>query len=381
MTDEPQPAGAPGPPPDAGPPGFDRPVRLALVLAAILVVQTGTSGGPTIAAVAAVVVALALSTRWRVAPLAIAVLLLLGIGLRAAVATHTGSDVLDVIAAAVRTAAAGQSPYGIGYAESRPPGAPYPYGPLALLWYAPVQTDGWRLELIMACVVLTFLALNGRLLGLAIYATAPTLIVTASDGSNDTSAGVLLLVAFIGARRHPVLGAVLLAAAIAFKPYAAAWAPAFVVWGGWTAIASLGLATAVLWSPVLLSWGIGSFVTSLDMANRVHRLPYWSLGALYEQVTHLRAPQQLFDMLRIVYGTVAAVATLRLARSLDGVIIAGSIVYLVTLFGGYWGTYAYIAAIAPLLCWRIDDWLGIESRPLAALVGRSLPAKGSAAPS
>ena len=359
--------------------GFDRPVRLALVVAAVLVVQTGTSGGPTIAAVAAVLTALALSTRWRIAPFAIALLLVLGIALRAAVATHAGSDVLDVIAAAVRTALAGQNPYGVGYPASRPPGAPYPYGPLALLWYAPVQTDGWRLELVMACLVLAFLALNGRLLGLAIYATAPTLVATASDGSNDTSAGVLLLLAFLGARRHPVLGAVLLAAAIAFKPYAAAWAPAFVVWGGWTTIVALGVATAVLWSPVLLWWGVGSFVTSLDMANRVHRLPYWSLGQLYQEVTHARPPQQLFDVLRIVYGTAAAVATLRLARSLDGVILAGTIVYLVTLFGGFWGTYAYIGAIAPVLCWRVDDWLGLESRPLAALIAGALRPGGSAA--
>ena len=350
---------------------FDQPVRLALVVATVLLVQTGTSGGPTIAAVAAVLTALALSTRWRIVPLAIALLLVLGIALRGAVASHLGSDVQEVIAAAVRTALAGQNPYGVGYAESRPPGAPYPYGPLALLWYAPVQTAGWRLELVMACLVLAFLALNGRLLGLAIYATAPTLVVTASDGSNDTSAGVLLLLAFLGARRHPVLGAVLLAAAIAFKPYAAAWAPAFVVWGGWATIVALGVATAVLWSPVLLWWGVGSFLTSLDMANRVHRLPYWSLGQLYQEVTHARPSEQLFDVLRIIYGAVAAVVTLRLARSLDGVILAGTIVYVVTLFGGFWGTYAYLGAIAPLLCWRVDDWLGLESRPLYRELVRS----------
>jgi hypothetical protein len=360
---------------------LDQPVRLALVIATILVVQTGRPGGETIAAVAAVAIALGASTRWRVAPLAIGVVLVIGVALRAAIATHAGSDVLDVIAAAVRTAMGGGNPYGIGYPVSRPPGAPFPYGPLALLWYAPVQDNGWRLELLMACLVLTFLALQGRLVGLAVYATAPTLIATASDGSNDTSAGVLLLLAFVVAGRRPVLGAVLLAAAIAFKPYAAAWAPAFVVWGGWTTIAALGLATAVLWSPVLLLWGVGSFLTSLDMANRVHRLPYWSLAQLYEELTRARAPRELFDTLRIVYGAAVAVLTLRLARSLDGVIVAGTLVYLVTLFGGFWGTYAYFGAIAPLLCWRLDDWLGIPTRPLVTVADLGLVSRESAAPS
>ena len=50
--------------------------------------------------------------------------------------------------------------------------------------------------------------------------------------------------------------------------------------------------------------------------------------------------------------TVMAVLTLRWTRSLDGVILAGTVVYLLTLFLGYWSTYAYFAAIGPILCWR-----------------------------
>jgi hypothetical protein len=342
----------------------DQPVRVALVIAAVLVVQPSRPGAETLAAVAAIALAVAVSSRWRVAAIATGVLLVIGIGLRFAVTTHYGSDVLDVTAAAIKTALAGGNPYGIGYVESRPSGAPFPYGPLALAWYAPVQVDAWRLELLMASAVMTFLAVEGRLVGLAVYATAPTLIVTASDGSNDTSAGALLLLTFVVARRRPMLGAVLLAASIAFKPYAAAWAPAFMVWGGWSVIAVLGLSTLVLWSPVLLVWGVGSFLSSLDLGNRVHHLTYWSLGQLYEEVTHQRASRALFDDLRIVLGTVTAVLTLRLSRSLDGVILAGTAVYLVTLYTGFWGTYAYIGAVAPLLCWRLDDWLGLPARPL-----------------
>jgi hypothetical protein len=346
---------------------MDRPVTIALVVAAVLAVQPGLPGAEALGALAAIGLVLALGLQWRVAPLAITVLLVIGVALRAAVQVHAGSDVMDVTGAAVRQVLSGGNPYGIGYDVSRPPGAPFPYGPLALLWYAPVQAAGWQLELVVSCIVLTLLALRGRMLGLAIYALGPTLVATASDGSNDTSVGLVLLAAFVVAGRRPVVGAVLLAAAVALKPYAAAWAPAFLVWGGWPVIAAFVGVSLVLWSPVLLVWGPGSFLQSLDLANRVHRQTYWSLGQVYESITHLRAPREVFDGARIVLGTAVAVVTLRWTRSLDGVILAGTLVYLVTLFGGFWGTYAYFGAIAPILCWRIDDWLGLESRPLIPL--------------
>jgi hypothetical protein len=357
---------------------MDRPVTIALVVAAVLLIQPGSPGAAVVAALAAIGILLVLGLRWRVAPLAIGALLVIGVALRASVKIHAGSDVMDVTAAAIQQALAGGNPYGIGYEVSRPPGAPFPYGPLALLWYAPVQADGWLLELIVSCVVLNLLALRGRLLGLAIYALGPTLIATASDGSNDTSVGLVLLGAFVLGRRRPVLGALLLAVAVALKPYAAAWAPAFLFWGGWPVVATFVVASVVLWSPVLVVWGVGSFLRSLQMANEVHLVPYWSLGMLYESLTHLRAPREALDAARLVLGAATALVTIRWRRSLDGVILAGTAVYLVTLFAGFWGTYAYFGAIAPILCWRIDDWLGLESRPLVALPEAVEPAATAA---
>jgi hypothetical protein len=343
---------------------MDRPVTIALVVAAVLAIQPDLPGGEAVGVLIAIGVVLLLSARWRVAPIAIGVLLVIGVALRAAVRIHTGSDVLDVTGAAIQQALAGGNPYGVGYAISRPPGAPFPYGPLALVWYAPVQADGWRLEYVVSCAILTLLAIRGRLLGLAIYALGPTLVATASDGSNDTSVGLVLLAAFVVAARRPALGALLLAIAVALKPYAAAWAPAFLVWGGWTAVAAFLGATFVLWSPVLLVWGVGPFVQSLQMATATHARPYWSLAQLYESATRSVASGPFFDTLRLVLGAASGLLTLRWARSLDGVILAGTLVYLVTLFAGYWGTYAYFGAIAPIVCWRIDDWLGLESRPI-----------------
>jgi hypothetical protein len=346
----------------------DQPVWLALVVALVLLITTGSRpGGETLAALLVVGAALVVCVRWRAAPVAIAALVVVGVGLRAAVETHFGSDVLDVTGAAIRHMLDGQNPYGIGYTVSRPPGAPFAYGPLALLWYAPVQDQPWQVETILACVVLTLLALRGKLLGLAIYAVGPTLVAISGDGSNDTSAGFLLLVAFILARRRPILGAVGLAVAVAFKPYAAAWAPAFLLWGGWSVIGVFVVATIALWSPVLFAWGVPSFLKSLDLANRTHEVPYWSLAELWESVVHHSALRELFDNLRLGLGAVTAVVTLPWHRSLDGVILAGTAVYLVTLYTGFWSTYAYFAAIAPLLCWRIDDWLRLPTRPLVAL--------------
>jgi hypothetical protein len=348
----------------------DQPVWLALVVALVLLITTGSRpGGETLAALFAVGVALAVCVRWRAAPVAIAVLVVVGVGLRAALQIHFGSDVLDVTAAAIRRMLEGANPYGIGYTSSRPAGAPYAYGPLALLWYVPIQDGAWLLETVVAGVILTLLALRGKLLGLAIYAVGPTLVATAGDGSNDTSAGFLLLLAFILARRRPVLGAVGLALAVAFKPYAAAWAPAYLVWGGWSVIGVFTVATVALWSPVLFAWGLPSFLRSLDLANRTHQVPYWSFGELWESFVHRGAPRELFDNLRLVLGAVTALVTLGWRHSLDGVILAGTVVYLVTLYMGFWSTYAYFGAIAPLLCWRIDDWLRLPTRPLVRLPG------------
>jgi len=360
---------------------LDRPVWLALVVALVLLITTGSRpGGETIAALVVVGVALAIAVRWSVAPVAIGALLVVGIGLRAGIQIHYGSDVIDVVAAAIRHVEFGNNPYGIGYDQSRPPGAPYADGPLALLWYAPLQNDGWEMELLMACVVLTLLAMRGKLLGLAFYAVGPTLVAIAGDGSNDTSAGVLLLAALVVGERHRKTGGALLAVAAAFKPYAAAWAPALFLFGGWEVAATFVASSVLLWSPVIFVWGIPSFLRSLDLADKAHGVTYWSLGELYESVFHRGAIRDVFNQLRIVLGIATAILTLPWARrSFSGVILAGTLVYLVTLYAGFWSTYAYFAAIGPILAWKIDGWLGIPTRPLVELPDDLEPVRNVAA--
>lgn len=280
---------------------------------------------------------------------------------------------LDVTEVAIDRVLGGLNPYGIGYEVSRPPGAPFPYGPLAILWYVPVANLPRLAELMSASLIVTVLALQGRFLGLAIYAATPALVNTSVDGSNDTSLGLLIALAFGLATLRPMLAAAVLAAAVAFKLSALAWVPAFLVWGGWRVAAAFGAASVLAWSPVLLAWGPAAFVDSTVRANSIHRDTVWSLGAVLKDWIGEAAVRTL-DTLRFALGGLTTVASLPFVRStdrgadratgLDRVIVAGTLVYLVTLFAGSWATFAYFAAIAPVLCLRVDDWLGLETWPL-----------------
>lgn len=338
------------------------PVRLALIVAGFLSILPGRPNAAQLLFLIGLAVLLAVSTRRSVRPATILVLLAGGVVMRLVIMDRVGSDVLDVTSAAIDRVLSGGNPYGTGYAESRPPGAPFPYGPVALLWYLPLRSAPEVIELGAAIVVAIVLALQGRVVGLAVYATAPVLVATAVDGSNDTSLGLLLLAAFIAAIRWPAIGAALLAAAVGFKLSALAFVPAYLAWGGLRIAGAFVAASLIVWAPVVARWGPSSFLRSAQLANDFHRTTVWSLGSIVRDITGVRI--EALDELRFVLGGALAAATLALRRSLDTVILAGSAVYLVTLHGGNWATFAYFAALGPLICWRLDDWLGMPSRPL-----------------
>ena len=327
--------------------------------------------------IAAAIGALVVSTRRPVEQATILILLVGALATRYAIRAEVGSDVLDVTAAAIDRVLAGFNPYGVGYEESRPPGAPYPYGPLALLWYVPVAHLPRLAELLSASFVVSILALQGRFLGLAIYAATPAFVHTSVDGSNDTTLGLLIALTFLLASHRPALAGAVLAGAVAFKLSALAWVPAFLVWGGWRVAAAFGAASVLFWSPVLVVWGPAAFIQSTAQANAIHRDMVWSLGAVLRDWLGETAVRAL-DTMRFAFGGLVAILTLAFVRTgdragagtpdrakgLDRVIVFGTLVYLVTLFGGTWATFAYFAAIAPVLCLRIDDWLGLPTMPL-----------------
>jgi hypothetical protein len=341
-------------------PHTDLAVWLGLLVAMLGLLAAGTPPRASVLALIVVTIALAIALRWRVAWLAVIVLLGIGVALRM-IPPQGFSDVLLVSEAATREMLAGGDPYGHGYAASFPPGAPFAYGPLALLWYIPSLDDPGRMELLASLLILGLLAIRGRPLGLAIYAVAPVLVVSTTDGSNDTTAGLLLLVSLLVAVRVPVVGAALLAVATAFKPYALAWLPGLIAYAGAIGpLVAYVVVSVLAWGPALLAWGPESILRSFQRANDLHVVPYYSLA--YGLGAPEWVPQPAWQALRIGVGVFVAVLSFVLVRSAASLIIAGALVFGATLFLGWWSTFAYFAAVAPVICWHLDDWLGLGSQ-------------------
>ncbi len=346
--------------------GSARAVRLGLLVALLILLPIGNPHPGQVALALILALVLFVSVRWRLGAVAVVALFLAGLTLRFVFFRTGFSGVLDTTDAAIAAVASGRNPYGIGYQIPAAPGQPFPYGPLALLWYLPARGAPRLLEFSVSLLILAALTVRGRPLGLAVYAVLPQLVTTASDGANDTSAGLLLLVALLVAVRAPIWGGVLLAVAVAFKPYAAAWLPPLVAWAGAAPLVGFVAGFAVTWGPALLAWGPASILTSLRLAEQVHPKSYYSLAVVLEAVTGRTLAPELFDRLRLVLGGVAAAASWFAVRRWSGrssgnaMIVAGVFIYLVTLYTAYWSTFAYVAAIAPIICWRLDEWLGIE---------------------
>lgn len=340
--------------------GRSGPWIVALGIALILAFQPMWYDRVAIAVVLAIGITLVVAARWQLRWLPVVVLIVCGISLRLAFIDREASDVSDVTGAAILSALFDNNPYGVGYHVSRPPGAAFPYGPVALLWYLPLRWDPATLELIVSIAMMGYFGLraaNGRPIGLAIFALAPPLVLAAVDGSNDTSAGLMIMVALIVGAARPAIGAALLAVAVAFKPYAAAWLLPMIAWAGMPVLLAFGAASLVAWSPVILVWGIDSYLRSLAMAQETHlRSSYWSLAAIWDGIVPGAAPRAL-ETIRYLLAGAAAVVGSRKVRSMDGVILVGAVVFVIAQFGGYFGSYVYIAAVAPILCWRIDDWV------------------------
>jgi len=326
--------------------------------AVLLLAFAGTPPGAVTLHLIVLTALLFASMRWRVAPIAIIALVIAGIDLRFAYLSPVGSDVDDVTIAAIQRLLAGQSPYGFAYPETVPPGSTFPYGPLALLWYLPFPSPR-QLELFISIAILVALAVRGRPLGVAIYATLIPLLVVASDGSNDNSAGLLLLIALVSAERWPRVGAAVLGLAIAFKPYALAWAAPMVGWGGLALLWPILLAAGTFWLPAIVAWGPAAIYQSLVGAEeaQIRVGAYYSLAWALKRWGSPVAPETL-NQLRLLIGAVASGIALLRTRSHAAMILGGTAIFLATLFLGAWSTFAYFAAIAPTICWYIDDWFG-----------------------
>jgi hypothetical protein len=302
------------------------------------------------------VAVLVVALRFDVGPLALIAMFVAGIVLRVFAFGTGRSDVGLVTRAAIEFFAQGGNPYGIGYDVTIPPGAPFPYGPLTLFWYMPFS-DPRVLEVLVSVVIAGVLAVRGRPLGLAIWATFPAFARIVSDGSNDTSGGLFLLVALVVLERLPLLGAALVGIAAGFKVYALAWLPAIFAWAGVSAFIAGLAGAALVWLPAVLLWGAGNILKSFQLTDVHKNSPYYSLS---HAMTYLGLPvnKQLMTLAAYFWGALAALASLFAVRSHRGVVVGGVVVFFVTLYTGWWSTAAYLLAIGPVLCWYVDVWLG-----------------------
>jgi hypothetical protein len=163
-------------------------------------------------------------------------------------------------------------------------------------------------------------------------------------GNNDFSVGFLTLLALVLLLRKPKLGLAFLAAAVAIKPYAAAWALPAALFAGWGATLIALIVSAVLWGPVILVWGIPSFLQSMVAAERLRtsltQVPSWSFADL--------------PVLRLLIAPITAAAFW--FRSWRSVILIGSIAFLVFLGFAPRAPQPYIGYLLPIL------GMGVESR-------------------
>ena len=333
---------------------------VALGIGLVLAIQPIWKDNFAIGVTGLIALTLILCARWRLTWVPVIAVIICGVSLRWSVSNMTASDVSDVTRVAIMTMQEGGNPYGIGYFISRPPGASFPYGPVDLFWYLPFVSDPTQLEMLVTFVLLGFFGIRaamGRPIGLVIFALAPPLVLASVDGSNDTSAGLMILVALLLAAKRPALGAGVLAVAVAFKPYALAWLPPLALWAGAPAVFGFVAASFVAWSPVLLVWGVDSYLRSLAMAQQTHlRDAYWSLASVWDGIDPGTAPRALETIRYFLSGAVAILGGMRV-RSIDGVIVVGAIAFVIAQFAGYFGSYVYIAAVAPVICSRVDDWV------------------------
>jgi hypothetical protein len=298
-------------------------------------------------ALLAVPAALLLRSRPRLAALA---LVAGGVLLRLSLAGVWQADPVAVTVAAGQAALNGYDPYGHGYAAAVPPGAPFPYGPLALVWGLPGQI----VESAASVATMLLFVLTGSWITLGLYAADNFAVHSATQGVNDLSPGLLIAVGLLALRKRPVLGGAVLATAAAIKPYAFAWFPAAVGYAGLPALLGLAGGSLVLWSP-LVDWGLTSYLKSVAMARAVHAFP----NAL--NIPELR-----------VLGIPIAIAGLWVRRW-EVMVALGTVVFTVVLFFDHWASKGYWLAVLPIVGIAAEGWVVRRAPSLVRLL-RTRPA-------
>ena len=298
---------------------------------ALLAVENGRPMG--LAAVAVFPVAILVRARpfWLVTTLIVG-----GAILRLAFLGVLDADGLAISQGALSSVIAGGNPYTHGYAVSIPPGAPFVYGPLALITSIP----GAWVELLAGIATMALMGRVRAWVALAIYATAPLVTTMTMSGTNDVLPGLLIAAGLLALRWRPWVGAVLVALAAGIKPYAFAWFPAIVALGGLPALAALAAVTAVAWGPLLV-WGIRPYLNAVELAREFHL-----------------QPQDALDLPE--WRPVAAIPFVLslFSRSWLAGVMLGAAVFVLVLFLDRWASISYWLALVPILLIAGEEVMG-----------------------
>ena len=119
---------------------------VALGIGLVLAIQPIWKDNYAIGVTGLIALTLIACARWQLRWVPVIAVIFCGVALRWSVSNIQASDVSDVTRVAIMTMKEGANPYGIGYFISRPPGAPFPYGPVDLFWYLPFVKDPTQLE-------------------------------------------------------------------------------------------------------------------------------------------------------------------------------------------------------------------------------------------
>jgi hypothetical protein len=288
-----------------------------------------------------------------------------------------GSDVLAAINEALGVWGSGGNPYDHVYGQTRPPGQPMPYPPGALLLHLPGHLLGGLVgvqftQFVLGGAVMAGLAWAAArfswlvgLPALGLYAAAPNLVLVATDGSNDTATGAMLLLAIAvlgwSLERRDQVSALSAGAAMGLAvstkqlalPIAVAVASYAVQrYDRRTAIAYLfgaGWLLLVISLPFLLM-GPGDYLSGLLAFIGVHEDIYgWNVWALVQGLGWTPFDRDAATALTAVVGVVALAALVALRwRSLGGAVLGGVVATLVVMLAARWTTYAYFGMLLPV---------------------------------
>ena len=298
------------------------------------------------------------------------------------------SDVMNAVDEALRTLFSGGNPYDHYYTTTRPAGGIMPYPPGQLLLHLPGWLvggyQGARLTELAAAIAgmtaLGWLALRFApaigLVGLALYAGLPNLIELTGDGSNDTSAGVVILLAVVVVAwaagrsfsgRSAIAAGVAVGLALGTKQSALLFGITLSIYVFAAHRADLGryvagmAGTLVAVSIPFLLLGPIAYIHAIAVIPPHSNVYGWNLWVLLKGLGWSNADPLTVSLVNffLTFDALLAVVTL-CARRVGLAVIAGVLVTLAALLSAQWTTHAYfalvlapLAAVPALMAWDL----------------------------